>query len=60
MMPAPKKPNTSAATEKRLRKGDATAAARLRGRGWLVFPPQVVKLIPAAVLERLRQLSEGE
>lgn len=39
-MPAPKTPNTSAATAANQRRGDETAAARLRAAGWLVVPPE--------------------
>lgn len=39
-MPAPKKPNTSRATETNRRRGDETAAVRLREHGWLVVPPE--------------------
>lgn len=50
-MPAPKRPNTEAATnrarEVAVRRGDETAARRLREHGWLVVPP-----------ERLAELSD--
>ena len=39
-MPAPKTPNTAAATQATRRRGDETAAARLREHGWLVVPPE--------------------
>ena len=58
-MPAPKNPNTEPATEKRLLKGDATAVRRLRGRGYLVFPPKVLALLPEETVARLKRLSEG-
>lgn len=38
-MPAPKRPNTAAANEATRRRGDRTAAARLKARGWAVLPP---------------------
>jgi hypothetical protein len=57
-MPAPKKPNIEPARQKRLLKGDATAARRLRAHGYLVFGPQVLALLPAEAVQRLRILSE--
>lgn len=41
-MPAPKKPNTAAATAAVVRRGQETAAAKLREAGWLVVPPEEV------------------
>jgi hypothetical protein len=41
-MPAPKTPNTVNATAATIRKGDETAAARLRAHGWRVSPPMPV------------------
>lgn len=38
-MPAPIRPNTEAATAATKRRGDDTAAARLRAAGWTVLPP---------------------
>lgn len=38
-MPAPKKPNTAAATAVVRRRGQETMAAKLRDAGWLVVPP---------------------
>lgn len=38
-MPAPKKPNTAAATAAVRRRGQETMAAKLRKAGWLVVPP---------------------
>lgn len=58
-MPAPNNPNYEPAAEARRLIGDATRVRRLRERGYLVFSPEVVKLLPAATVERLRQLSEG-
>jgi hypothetical protein len=40
-MPAPKRPNTAAATAAVRRRGDETAADRLRAHGWLVISPEV-------------------
>lgn len=48
-MPAPRKPNTAAATAAVRRRGDVTAAARLRDHGWLVVPPERVAVLPDAV-----------
>lgn len=39
-MGTPKTPNTGAATETNKRRGDETAATRLREKGWLVVPPE--------------------
>jgi hypothetical protein len=52
-MPAPKRPNTAAATAAVRRRGDETAAARLRDHGWLVLPPEVIAELPADVIERV-------
>jgi hypothetical protein len=41
-MPAPKTPNTAAATAAVRRRGDETAARRLREHGWLVVPPEAL------------------
>lgn len=38
-MPAPKNPNTAAATAATLMRGDLTAASRLRRHGWVVTEP---------------------
>lgn len=48
-MPAPKTPNTAAATAAVRRRGDETAAARLRANGWLVLPPETVAQLPASL-----------
>lgn len=50
-MPAPKKPNTAAATAAVRRRGDETAAARLRAHGWLVLSPEAIDQLPADVVE---------
>lgn len=42
-MPAPKRPNTEAATAAVRRRGQETAAAKLREAGWTVIPPKEVK-----------------
>jgi len=47
LMPAPKNPNTVAATAAVRRRGDETAAARLRTHGWLVIPPEAAADLPA-------------
>lgn len=39
-MPAPKTPNTAAATAAVRRRGQETMAAKLREAGWLVVPPE--------------------
>ena len=55
-MPAPKNPNTAAATASVRRRGDETAATRLRAHGWLVIPPEAVTELPADVVERVNNL----
>lgn len=52
-MPAPRRPNTAAATAAVRRRGDETAAARLRTHGWLVIPPEVLTELPADVVDRI-------
>lgn len=52
-MPAPKNPNTAAATAAVRRRGDETAAARLRDHGWLTLPPEAVAALPAEIIERI-------
>ncbi len=52
-MPAPKRPNTAAATAVVRRRGDESAAARLRDHGWLVAPPEVVAAMPPELVERV-------
>ncbi len=46
-MPAPKNPNTAAATEAsvaaRGRKADERLAERLRSRGWACIPPEALE-----------------
>jgi hypothetical protein len=49
-MPAPKRPNTAAATAAVRRRGDETAAARLRAHGWLAVPPERIAAWQRAVL----------
>jgi hypothetical protein len=39
-MPAPKRPNTAAATEAVRRRGQETMAAKLREAGWVVITPE--------------------
>jgi hypothetical protein len=52
-MPAPKRPNTVAATAAVRRRGQETMAAKLREAGWLVVPPERVAELPPALAERL-------
>ncbi len=56
-MPPPKNPNTAAATAKNRRKGDETAAARLRGHGWLVVAPEVLDDLSPELAALLRRIS---
>ena len=55
-MPAPKKPNTAAATAAVRRRGDETAATRLRNHGWLVVPPEAGDELPAEIVERVNNV----
>lgn len=55
-MPAPKRPNTAAATAAVRRRGDETAANRLRAHGWLVVPPEAVAQLPADMVERVNNV----
>lgn len=55
-MAAPKNPNHEPASKARLKLGDATAARRLRSHGWLVFPPEVLALLPADAVAKLKRL----
>lgn len=59
-MPAPKNPNTAAATAAVRRRGDETAAARLRAHGWLVLPPEAVTELPADVVERVNDVANKQ
>lgn len=52
-MPAPKQPSTSAATAAVVRKGDETAAVRLRAHGWILIPPEMIAELPADLVERV-------
>ncbi len=54
-MPAPKRPNTEAATAAVRRRGDETAATRLRNHGWLVVPPETLAQLPSDLRERLAE-----
>lgn len=45
-MPAPIRPNTAAAAERRRQIGDQVAANRLRDRGWLVLEPELAAAAP--------------
>ena len=54
-MPAPKKPSTAAATAAVTRRGDDTAATRLRAHKWHVTPPEQTHLDWHAIAETLAQ-----
>ena len=54
-MPAPNRPNTAAASAVVRRRGDETAAARLRKHGWLVVPPEVLAQLPPDLIERVNE-----
>ena len=41
-MPAPKNPNTAAATAAVIRRGHNTLASKLRKAGWLPIPPETI------------------
>jgi hypothetical protein len=51
-MPAPKRPNTAAATAAVRRRGQETMAAKLRQAGWVVTPPEQVTIPPVTPPER--------
>jgi hypothetical protein len=53
-MPAPIRPNTAAATAVVRRRGDESAAARLREHGWIVVPPEVADRMPSMLIEQVR------
>lgn len=55
-MPAPKRPNTAAATAAVRRRGDETAAARLRAHGWIVIPPEAVAQLPPEAVYRVNNV----
>lgn len=46
-MPAPKTPNTAAATAAVRRRGQETMAAKLRAAGWIVIPPERANELPS-------------
>lgn len=50
-MPAPKSPNTAAATAAVRRRGQETAAAKLREAGWVVIPPERVAELSRLLFE---------
>lgn len=53
-MPAPKRPNNTAAAEARRRIGDATRAVKLRERsGWIVLAPEDREALLAALGDEL-------
>lgn len=60
-MPAPKRPNTAAATEAAAavarRRGQETKAADLRDAGWLVFPPEQAAEVEAT-LRSVRRIQQ--
>lgn len=56
-MPAPKTPNTAAATAVTVRRGDETAAARLRSHGWLVVEPEVLDNLTPELVQLLRRIA---
>jgi len=45
---------TAAATETLMKRTDGKYAARLRARGWLVVPPELVDSLPADVVGQVR------
>jgi hypothetical protein len=59
-MPAPKRPNTTAATAKVIRRGQETAAAKLRAAGWVCIPPEQIDELPAATARHLNNLNSRE
>lgn len=62
-MPAPKRPNTEPASAAVRRRGQETAAAKLRAAGWIVAEPGVAgaaEALVAAVAELSRHLSGSD
>lgn len=53
-MPAPKRPNTAAATEATKRRGQETMAAKLREAGWAALTPEDVTYLDLLPDEELR------
>lgn len=58
-MPAPKRPNTAAATAAVRRRGDETAAERLREHGWIVIPPEVATNLSDDVRRQITEAPAG-
>lgn len=59
-MPAPRHPNTTAATAVVRRRGQETMAAKLRVAGWVVIPPEHAKSVPPDLAEILNRLAEAD
>jgi len=59
-MPAPKRPNTAAATAAVRRRGDETAADRLREHGWLVIPPEEAARLPDEITDLVNKVVRAE
>jgi hypothetical protein len=59
-MPAPKNPNTAAATAaataRRQRTAQERRAGELRAVGWLVVPPEAVAELPTEVVDRVNNV----
>jgi len=55
-MPAPKRPNTTAATAAVVRRGQETQAAKLRAAGWAVLSPEQVDSLPPEVRKAVQAL----
>ena len=49
--------DTSAATRAVIRRGDETAARRLREHGWVVLSPEQVADLPAVVVAQIRSVT---
>lgn len=48
----------AAANAANRRRGDETAAARLRDHGWIVIPPEAVADLPPEVVQRVTRYTE--
>lgn len=57
-MPAPKRPNTAAATAAVVRRGQETMARKLRAGGWLVVAPEVLERQPIYICDAIEDIDE--
>lgn len=55
-----KKGQTAAANAAWRRKGDRTAAARLRAAGWVVISPERARHILPSLLDQIRAIADSD